>query len=82
MYRGQAFLKSRKNDPNKVFLVNSDTPIKMVDLSDRVAKRLLAVDAVEMGAVKTRLTRALQISRQAIHNYAETKKHFGIEGID
>jgi hypothetical protein len=78
---GRLFLKFNKNDPNKVCLFNRDTLIKMVDLTDRVAKRFLVVEAVEMGAVKTRLAKALQISRQTIHNYIETKKHFGMEGL-
>ena len=34
-----------------------------------------------MGATKARLAEALGISRQSIHNYTETKKYFGIEGL-
>lgn len=75
------FLKFSERIPDKVSLYNQDTLIKTVDLSDRVAKRLLVVEAVEMGATKTRLAAALQISRQSIHNYTETKKHFGLEGL-
>ncbi len=78
---GRLFLKFHKSNPNNVCLYNHDTLIKIVDLSDRVAKRLLVVESVEMGAVKTRLAKALQISRQTIHNYVETKKHFGMEGL-
>ncbi|MFN2358794.1 MAG: hypothetical protein ABR534_13765, partial [Desulfotignum sp.] len=78
---GRLFLKFNKSNPNNVWLYNRHTLIKIVDLSDRVAKRLLVVEAVEMGAVKTRLAKALQISRQTIHNYVETKKHFGMEGL-
>ncbi len=75
------FLKFSKDNPHKVSLYNNDTLIKAVDLSDRVAKRLLVVDAVEMGATKTRLAAALKISRQSIHNYTETKQYFGLEGL-
>ena len=75
------FLKFNKENSRKVSLYNNDTLIKIVDLSDRVAKRLLVVEAVEMGATKSRLAEALQISRQSIHNYTETKKHFGLEGL-
>jgi hypothetical protein len=75
------FLKFNKENIDNVSLYYRDIPIKIVDLSDRVAKRLLIVDAVEMGATKTRLAAALQISRQSIHNYTETKKHFGLEGL-
>ena len=75
------FLKFSKENPDKASLYYRDIPIKIVDLSDRVAKRLLVVELVEMGATKTRLAAALQISRQSIHNYTETKKHFGLEGL-
>ena len=75
------FLKFSKDNPHRVSLYHHDTLIKTVDLSDRVAKRLLVVEAVEMGATKARLAEALGISRQSIHNYTETKKYFGIEGL-
>lgn len=75
------FLKFSKENPQKVSLYHYDTLIKTVDLSDRVAKRLLVVEAVEMGATQSRLAAALQISRQSIHNYTESKKHFGLEGL-
>lgn len=75
------FLKFSKENPQKVSLYHYDNLIKTVDLTDRVAKRLMVVEAVEMGATKSRLAAALQISRQSIHNYTETKKHFGLEGL-
>jgi hypothetical protein len=75
------FLQFSNGNPPKVSLYHYDTLIKTVDLSDRVAKRLLVVEAVELGAIKKRLAAALQISRQTIHNYTETKKHFGLEGL-
>jgi hypothetical protein len=78
---GRLFLKFSKQNPRKVSLYHYDTLIKTVDLSDRVAKRLLVVEAVEMGATKSRLAAALKISRQSIHNYTESKKHFGLEGL-
>lgn len=75
------YLKFNKTNPDKVSLYNQGTLIKAVDLSDKVAKRLLVVEAVEMGAIQTRLAAALKISRQSIHNYTETKKYFGLEGL-
>jgi hypothetical protein len=75
------FLKFGKKNPHKVSFYQYNNLIKTVDLSDRVAKRLLVVEAVEMGAIKSRLAAALKISRQSIHNYTETKKHFGLEGL-
>jgi len=75
------YLKFSKSSPHQVALYHNDTLIKTVDLSDRVAKRLLVVDAVELGATKRQLSMALQISRQTVHNYMEAKKHFGLEGV-
>ena len=57
------------------------TFIKIADLSDRVAKRLFVVEAIELGATKATLAEALEISRQTIHNYMEIKKNFGMEGL-
>ncbi len=74
------YLQFNEGTPHKVSLYQNNILIKAVDLSDRVAKRLLVVEAVDMGAIKSRLAMALKISRQTIHNYTETKKHFGMEG--
>ena len=62
-------------------LYHNDVLVKTVDLTDKVAKKLFVVEAVELGAVRTRLAAALKISRQTIHNYLETKKRFGLEGL-
>ena len=75
------FLKFCDEDSHIVYLYIQDILIKSIDLSDRAAKRLLVVEAVEMGANQTWLAAALQISRQTIHNYMEIKKHFGLEGL-
>jgi len=75
------YLKFNDGTPRKAFLYHNDTLIKTVDLSDRVTKRLLVVEAVDLGATKSRLASALKISRQTIHNYTETMKHFGLEGL-
>ena len=75
------YLKFSDKNPQQVSLYNHDILIKTVDLADRVAKRLLVVEAVEMGATKIQLAAALKISRQSIHNYTESKKHFGLEGL-
>ena len=55
--------------------------IKTVDLSDKTARRLFVVEVVELGATKSKLAEALGISRQTIHNYLETQKKFGTEGL-
>jgi len=75
------YIKFTANTPQKVALYHSEKLIKTVDLSDRAAKKLLVVEAVELGAIKRQLATALNISRQSIHNYVEIKKHFGLEGL-
>ncbi len=55
--------------------------IERANFLDRVEKRLFVVECVERDAIKARLAEALNISRQTIHNYIETKKHFGLEGL-
>ncbi len=55
--------------------------IKTVDLSDKTARRLFVVEVVGLGATKSKLAEALGISRQTIHNYVETQKKFGTEGL-
>ncbi len=55
--------------------------IKTVDLSDKTAKRIFVIETVELGATKSKLAKALNISRQTIHNYEEIQKKFGREGL-
>lgn len=64
-----------------VMLKNRDVIIKTVDLTDKVARRLLVVEAVELGAKKSYLAKALGISRQTIDNYIGSKERFGVEGL-
>ena len=74
-------LKIDKNDSKIVTLWRHGTFIKKADLSDKVEKRFFIVEAVELGALQSRLAKALDISRQSIHNYREIKEHFGSEGL-
>ena len=56
--------------------------IKAVDLSDKVAKKLFVVEVVnDLGGQQTKLAAVLNISRQTIHNYLESHKCFGKEGL-
>jgi len=55
--------------------------IKKVDFSDRIAKRLFIVELIEAGAIKNRIATVLKMSRQTLHNYMESKKYFGLEGL-
>ena len=81
-YIGQRLhLKFKNDSETQVTLYHNDILIRTADLSDKVAKRLFVVEAIELGATKIRLADALNISRQTIHNYLEIKKHFGLEGL-
>jgi len=70
-----------KKNKNLVTLKNRDVIVKKVDLSDKPAKKLLVIDAVDLGATKIRLAQALNISRQTIDNYIGSKERFGTEGL-
>ncbi len=74
-------LEFSDREKNLCKLFHYDKLIKNVDLSDKVAKKLLVIDAVALGVVQSYLADALEISRQTIHNYREIHKYFGIEGL-
>lgn len=74
-------LNISKDDKKEATLLRNGTWIKNVDLTDKVAISLFIVELVECGIIQRRLAKALNISRQTIHNYIETKKIFGIEGL-
>ena len=81
-YIGQRLYLTFKDDSETLAaLYHNDVLVKTADFTDKVAKRFFVVEAVELGATKTRLADALNISRQTIHNYLESKKHFGVEGL-
>jgi hypothetical protein len=75
------FIEIKDSYPRRACLFRQNLLIKQVILSDKIAKRLFIVDAVEIGAMKSRLALALGISRQTIDNYLGTKNHFGLEGL-
>jgi hypothetical protein len=55
--------------------------VKKVNLSDKIRKKIFIVEALELGAQKSRLAKALNISRQSIDNYQGIMKQFGLEGF-
>ena len=75
------YLKFKDDSETQATLYHNDVLIKTADLTDKVAKRLFVIEAVELGATKIRLADVLNISRQTIHNYMEIRKHFGLEGL-
>ena len=70
-----------RRNKHLITLKNRDVIIRKVDLSDKPAKKLFVVEVVELGATKSRLADALNISRQTIDNYIESKRKFGTEGL-
>lgn len=75
------YLKFSDSIAAKVTLYHNNTLVKIIELCDKVAKKLLVVEAVEMGAEKKALAAALGITRQTVHNYIEINKYFGLEGL-
>lgn len=75
------YLKFSDSTAEKVTLYHNNMLVKRIELSDKVAKKLLVVEAVEMGAEKKALAAALGITRQTVHNYIEINKYFGLEGL-
>lgn len=75
------YLIFNKIDKQIVTLKINNIIVKRIDLSDKIARRLFIVDAVDMGANKSLLAEVLHVSRQTIHNYVESKKTFGTEGL-
>ncbi len=74
-------LTFNKGNKNIVTLKNRDVIVKRVDLSDKPAKRQFIVDTMDLGANLSRLAAGLNISRQSIYNYIDSKKKFGTEGL-
>lgn len=75
------FVGGQGKQAKKIILYRQGVNVKTLDPSDKVAKRLFVVEAIEMGAGKSNLAASLAISRQTIHNWLEIKKHFGREGL-
>ena len=72
-------IEIKSNYPRRAYLYRHDILIKQVVLSDKIAKRIFIVEAIELGAMKSRLASVLAISRQTIDNLLGIKKHFGLE---
>ena len=75
------FIDLQKGYHRQAILSRHGHLIKVVDLSDKVAKKMFVVEAVNLGVQQNKLAAALEISRQTIHNYLEVHQHFGIEGL-
>ncbi len=70
-----------KSNKHLITVKNRNVIVKKVDISDKVAKKILVIELVELGATKSLLAKAIGISRQTIHNYIESRKTFGLAGL-
>ncbi|NOR20268.1 MAG: hypothetical protein GQ538_09310 [Xanthomonadales bacterium] len=75
------YLELSKGSKGQAILYRQGGIIKSVALSDKVAKQLFLVESVNLGAQPTKLSSVLKISRQTIHNYRESYRYFGAEGL-
>jgi len=74
-------LELRERYPQSALLFVKGVVIKKVNFSDKIRKKIFIVEALELGAKKSRLAKALNISRQTIDNYQGIMKQFGLEGF-
>lgn len=62
-------------------LYQKGIPTKTIELSDKVGKKIFTLDVAELGVNKTLLSKAMNVSRQTLHNYQEIKGRIGVEGL-
>jgi hypothetical protein len=55
--------------------------INRVNLRDKAERRLLVVELLQHGVNQTHLAEALKLSRQTLHNYRESYREFGVQGL-
>ena len=74
-------LTLKGNDLRKVHLHRNGEFLKSADLSNAIEKKLFIIEAVKLGAIKSRLASALEMSRQTIDNYLDIKELLGYKGL-
>ncbi len=76
------YLELKFADKKKRFyLYRGGYLIKTAVRSDQVEKKIFMVEAVELGAKKAALTRAMKISRTTLNQNIKIKEYFGITGL-
>ncbi|MEI7673338.1 MAG: hypothetical protein WCK00_14605, partial [Deltaproteobacteria bacterium] len=55
--------------------------IKRVNLADKAELRFFAVELMQKNINQTRLAEVLNLSRQTLHNYRESYREFGVNGL-
>lgn len=54
---------------------------KRVNLADKAERRILVVELLQKDINQTRLAEVLNLSRQSLHNYRESYRVFGVNGL-
>ena len=65
----------------RFYLYRGGYLIKTAVRSDQVEKKIFMIEAVELGAKKAVLARAMKISRTTLNQNIKIKEHFGITGL-
>ena len=55
--------------------------LKEVDLGEKAQRQLLVIELIQLGVTKSKLAKALKLSRQTLHNYRASYNAFGVEGL-
>ncbi|MCP4898781.1 MAG: helix-turn-helix domain-containing protein, partial [bacterium] len=55
--------------------------LKEVDLGEKAQRQLLVIELIQQGVTQSKLAKALELSRQTLHNYRESYNKFGVEGL-
>ncbi len=55
--------------------------LKEVDLGEKAQRQLLVIELIQLGVTKSKLAKALKLSRQTLHNYRSSYNAFGVEGL-
>ena len=77
LYLEQKFVDKKK----RFYLYRGEYLIKTAVRSDQVEKKIFMIEAVELGAKKALLARAMNISRTTLNQNIKIKEYFGITGL-
>ena len=71
----------KNDDQQTAIFFKMQSQIRIIDLKDKFELKLALTEMTEMGATKSWVCEAFGISRQTLHNYEQTKRVFGLEGL-
>jgi len=62
-------------------LCHHGSVIKRVNLADKAELRIFLVELMQKNLSQTRLAEVFKLSRQTLHNYRESYREFGVNGL-